>query len=125
MSDTVWTVKNDPRVTPLGRFLRASSLDELPQLVNVLCGDMSLVGPRPERQYFVNEFKKRMPLYMERHRVKAGLTGWAQVSGYRGDSSIERRLQADLYYIRNWSFTFDIRIMLLTLVRVLSGRNAH
>lgn len=125
MSDTVWTVKNDPRVTPLGRFLRASSLDELPQLVNVLCGDMSLVGPRPERQYFVNEFKKRIPLYMERHRVKAGLTGWAQVSGYRGDSSIERRLQADLYYIRNWSFTFDIRIMLLTLVRVLSGRNAH
>jgi len=124
-SDTVWTVKNDPRVTHLGRLLRVSSLDELPQLVNVLKGEMTLVGPRPERQHFVNEFKKRMPLYMERHRVKAGLTGWAQVSGYRGDSSIERRLQADLYYIRNWSFTFDIRIMLLTLVRVLSGRNAH
>ena len=124
-SDTVWTIKNDPRVTLVGRFLRVTSLDEIPQLINVLRGEMSLVGPRPERQHFVNEFKRRIPLYMERHRVKAGLTGWAQISGYRGDSSIERRIQADLYYIRNWSFTFDIRIMLLTLVRVLSGRNAH
>jgi exopolysaccharide biosynthesis polyprenyl glycosylphosphotransferase len=116
----VWTARNDPRRTPLGVFLRKTSLDELPQLFNVLRGDMSLVGPRPERQYFVEQFKHLVPKYLDRHRVKAGVTGWAQVNGLRGNTSLEERIKYDLYYIENWSFTFDIKILLRTLRAVFS-----
>ena len=113
----VWAREDDPRCTPIGRFLRRSSLDELPQLWNVLKGDMSLVGPRPERPFFVEQFKHRIPQYMLRHKVKAGLTGWAQVNGWRGNTSIEKRIEYDLYYIENWSVRLDLKIMWLTLVR--------
>lgn len=111
----VMTTRGDPRVTPIGRFLRASNLDELPQLFNVLRGDMSLVGPRPERPFFVDQFKDRIPRYMARHRVKAGITGWAQVNGLRGETSIDLRLEYDLFYLRNWSIWFDIKILAMTL----------
>ncbi len=111
----VWAVKDDPRRTAFGGFLRRWSLDELPQLWNVLKGEMSIVGPRPERPAFVHEFKSRMPQYMHRHRVKAGITGWAQVHGWRGNTSIKKRLQYDLYYIENWSLLLDIKILWMTL----------
>ncbi|MCS7204789.1 MAG: undecaprenyl-phosphate glucose phosphotransferase [Leptospiraceae bacterium] len=114
-SDTTWGRKNDPRVTPIGRFLRKTSLDELPQFWNVLKGDMSVVGPRPERIHFVKKFKKEYEKYMLRHSVKSGITGWAQVLGYRGDTSIEKRVEADIYYIENWSLLFDIYIILKTI----------
>lgn len=110
----VWATENDPRCTKIGRVLRRYSLDELPQLFNVLKGDMSLVGPRPERPYFVDLFKERIPRYMARHRVKSGITGWAQVNGLRGNTSIEERTKYDLYYIENWSILFDIKILLKT-----------
>ena len=113
----VWTRPDDPRVTPFGRFLRRSNIDELPQLWNVLRGDMSIVGPRPERPFFVEQFKHRIPQYMLRHKVKAGITGWAQVNGWRGNTSLEKRIEYDLYYIENWSVTLDLKIMWLTLVR--------
>ena len=113
----VWAVADDPRRTPLGRVLRRFSVDEFPQLWNVLKGEMSIVGPRPERPVFVAKFKRRFPLYMLRHKVKAGLTGWAQVNGWRGNTSIEKRIEYDLYYIENWSLKLDIKIMWLTLVR--------
>jgi Undecaprenyl-phosphate glucose phosphotransferase len=121
----VWARENDPRVTPLGRFLRKSNLDELPQLWNVLRGDMSIVGPRPERPHFVEEFKHRIPSYMLRHKVKAGLTGWAQVHGWRGNTSIEKRIEYDLYYIENWSVRLDIKIMWLTLLRGFFHKHAY
>ena len=111
----VWTRPGDPRVTPFGRFLRRSNLDELPQLWNVLRGDMSIVGPRPERPHFVEQFKHRIPQYMLRHKVKAGLTGWAQVNGWRGNTPLEKRIEYDLYYIENWSVRLDLKIMWLTL----------
>ena len=107
----------DPRTTVLGRWLRRTSLDELPQLWNVLKGDMSLVGPRPERPFFVAQFKHKIPQYMLRHKVKAGLTGWAQVNGWRGNTSIEKRIEYDLYYIENWSVWLDFKILWLTLVK--------
>lgn len=124
-SGPVWTTAEDPRVTPLGRVLRRWSLDELPQFWNVLRGDMSLVGPRPERKVFVEEFSERMPRYFERHRVKSGLTGWAQVNGLRGNTSIEDRTLYDLHYVENWSVWLDLRILLMTVHHVLRGDNAY
>ena len=121
----VWAVKGDPRVTRVGRVLRKTSLDELPQLWNVLGGDMSLVGPRPERQYFVERFRARVPKYLERHRVKSGMTGWAQVHGLRGNAPIEERTRCDLYYVENWSLMLDIRILLMTVWAVLKGENSY
>jgi Undecaprenyl-phosphate glucose phosphotransferase len=121
----VWARENDPRVTPLGRFLRKANLDELPQLWNVLRGDMSIVGPRPERPHFVEQFKHRIPQYMLRHKVKAGLTGWAQVNGWRGNTSIEKRIEYDLYYIENWSVRLDLKIMWLTLLRGFFHKHAY
>ncbi|NLV74543.1 MAG: undecaprenyl-phosphate glucose phosphotransferase [Chloroflexi bacterium] len=122
----VWAKQNDPRRTRFGTFLRKSSLDELPQFINVLVGDMSVVGPRPERPVFVEQFKQLVPRYAERHREKAGLTGWAQVNGLRGNTSIEERTKYDLYYIENWSILFDIKIILRTIFNMLRGdRNAY
>ncbi|HNV04409.1 MAG TPA: undecaprenyl-phosphate glucose phosphotransferase [Vicinamibacterales bacterium] len=115
----VWAGDADPRTTPVGRCLRRFDIDELPQLFNVLRGDMSLVGPRPERPYFVEQFKHRFPYYMLRHKVKSGITGWAQVNGWRGNTSIEKRIEFDLYYIENWSLSLDMKILWLTLVRGL------
>lgn len=112
--DTAWSQKGDPRVTAFGKFIRKTSIDELPQLVNILKGDMSLVGPRPEIPHHVAHFKHEIPYYMARHQIRPGLTGWAQINGYRGDTSIEERIQYDLYYIYNWSFLFDIRIIFKT-----------
>ena len=119
-----WARQNDPRCTAIGRWLRRTSLDELPQLVNVILGQMSLVGPRPERPYFAKQFSEEYKKYMLRHKVKAGMTGWAQVNGLRGDTSVRKRLVYDLYYVRNWSFTLDIWILLLTPLHLLKGQNA-
>ena len=121
----VWASKSDGRATWLGHILRRTSLDELPQLFNVFKGDMSLVGPRPERPVFVNRFRSEVPGYMLRHKVKSGITGWAQVSGWRGDTSIEKRIEYDLFYIQNWSLWFDIKILLLTIEEVLFSKNAY
>ena len=115
----VWARDDDPRCTGVGRWLRKLDLDELPQLWNVFRGDMSIVGPRPERPYFVEQFKHRIPQYMLRHKVKAGITGWAQVNGWRGNTSLEKRIEYDLYYIENWSVALDLKIMWLTLIRGL------
>jgi Undecaprenyl-phosphate glucose phosphotransferase len=120
----VWAPDNDPRATPVGHWLRHLDLDELPQFWNVLRGDMSIVGPRPERPFFVEQFKHRIPQYMLRHKVKAGITGWAQVNGWRGNTSLEKRIEYDLYYIENWSVTLDLKIMWLTVVRGLFQRYA-
>jgi Undecaprenyl-phosphate glucose phosphotransferase len=121
----VWAVADDPRVTPIGRFLRRSNLDELPQLWNVLRGDMSIVGPRPERPHFVAQFKHKIPQYMLRHKVKAGLTGWAQVNGWRGNTALEKRIEYDLYYIENWSVRLDLKIMWLTLLKGFFHKHAY
>ena len=118
----VWAREDDPRATPVGRWLRKLDLDELPQFWNVLRGDMSIVGPRPERPFFVEQFKHRIPQYMLRHKVKAGITGWAQVNGWRGNTSLEKRIEYDLYYIENWSVTLDLKIMWLTIFRGLFQR---
>ncbi|HSK77967.1 MAG TPA: undecaprenyl-phosphate glucose phosphotransferase [Thermoanaerobaculia bacterium] len=123
-SGPVWAIKDDPRRTRFGGFLRRWSLDELPQLWNVITGDMSIVGPRPERPTFVREFKHKIPRYMLRHRVKAGITGWAQVHGWRGNTSIKKRIQYDLYYIQNWSLSLDFKILWMT-VRHGLRHNAH
>ena len=120
-----WTTKNDSRVTPVGRFIRRTSIDELPQLVNVLKGDMSLIGPRPERPQFVEKFKEEIPRYMVKHQVRPGLTGWAQVNGYRGDTSIYRRIDYDLYYIENWTLGFDFKILFLTFFKGFVNKNAY
>jgi Undecaprenyl-phosphate glucose phosphotransferase len=120
-----WAQPDDPRRTRVGRFLRQWSLDELPQLWNVLRGEMSLVGPRPERPEFVREFKEKFPQYMVRHRVRAGITGWAQVNGWRGNTSLSKRIEYDLYYIENWSLSLDFRILWMTLRHGLRHRNAY
>ena len=120
-----WAVPNDPRRTEFGAFLRRWSLDELPQLFNVLRGEMSLVGPRPERPSFVEDFRRRVPRYMLRHKVKAGITGWAQINGWRGNTSIEKRIEYDLYYIERWSLGFDIKILLQTIWLGFHNRNAY
>jgi exopolysaccharide biosynthesis polyprenyl glycosylphosphotransferase len=124
--DTVLlTPKNDPRVTSIGRFLRKTSLDELPQFLNVIKGEMSIVGPRPERSWVVEEVKKQIPLYMLKHKMKAGITGWAQVNGWRGDTSLDKRVEYDLYYIEHWSVWFDLKIMFLTLWRGFLHKHAY
>ena len=121
-SGPVWAHDDDPRATPIGRWLRRFDLDEFPQFLNVLKGDMSIVGPRPERPFFVDQFKHRIPQYMLRHKVKAGITGWAQINGWRGNTSLKKRIEYDLYYIEHWSVTLDLKIMWLTLVRGLFQR---
>lgn len=120
-----WTVKNDPRVTGIGKFLRKTSLDELPQLFNILKGDMSLVGPRPERPLFVEKFREEIPRYMVKHQVRPGLTGWAQVNGLRGDTSIRKRIEYDIYYIENWTLWFDVRIIFMTFFTGFINKNAY
>ncbi|HWK08627.1 MAG TPA: undecaprenyl-phosphate glucose phosphotransferase [Vicinamibacterales bacterium] len=117
LTGPIWARENDPRCTPVGKFLRRWDIDELPQFWNVLRGDMSIVGPRPERPFFVEQFKHRIPQYMLRHKVKAGITGWAQVNGWRGNTSLEKRIEYDLYYIENWSVALDLKIIWLTVVR--------
>ena len=121
----VWARKNDPRATKVGRFLRRFSFDELPQLLNVWKGDMSIVGPRPERPHFVEQFKRAVPKYLDRHRVKTGMTGWAQVNGLRGSAPIQERTKYDIYYIENWSLVFDLKIILKTIRAVLFGKDAY
>lgn len=120
-----WTTKDDPRVTKIGKFIRKTSLDELPQLFNILKGDMSLIGPRPERPFFVEKFREEIPRYMIKHQVRPGLTGWAQVNGYRGDTSIHKRIEYDLYYIENWTFGFDIKIFFMTFISGFINKNAY
>ncbi len=120
-----WTVRNDPRVTPVGKFLRRTSLDELPQLFNILRGDMSLVGPRPERPLFVDKFKEEIPRYMVKHQVRPGLTGWAQVNGLRGNTSIRKRIEYDIYYIENWTMWFDMKIIFMTFFTGFINKNAY
>ncbi len=120
-----WTTPDDPRKTKLGAILRKLSVDELPQFINVIRGDMSVVGPRPERPVYVEQFRQYIPRYMERHREKAGITGWAQINGLRGDTSIVERTKYDLWYIENWSLWLDFKITLLTVVRIFTDRNAY
>ena len=120
-----WTVKNDPRVTGIGKFMRKTSIDELPQLFNVLKGDMSLVGPRPERPQFVEKFREEIPRYMVKHQVRPGMTGWAQINGYRGDTSIRKRIEYDLYYIENWTVGLDLKILFLTCFKGFINKNAY
>lgn len=124
-SGPMWARKVDDRRTAVGTFLRKTSLDELPQLWNVICGDMSLVGPRPERPVFVRSFRTQIPHYMFRHKVRAGITGWAQVNGWRGDTSLERRIECDLFYIRNWSYVLDLKILTMTLWKGFVNKNAY
>ena len=120
-----WTTQNDPRVTGVGRFIRKTSIDETPQFFNVLKGNMSLVGPRPERPFYVEKFREEIPHYMIKHQVRPGLTGWAQVNGFRGDTSIQKRIDHDLYYIENWTLGFDFKIMFLTIFKGFINKNAY
>lgn len=125
LSDTQWTTADDPRKTRFGTFLRKTSLDELPQFFNVLFGHMSVVGPRPERPYFVEQFKEEIPKYMVKHHIRPGITGWAQSNGYRGDTSIEERIKHDIFYIENWSFIFDLKIIFRTIINGFINKNAY
>ena len=120
-----WTTRNDPRITGFGKFMRKTSIDEFPQVFNVLMGNMSLVGPRPERPQFVERFREEIPRYMVKHQVRPGMTGWAQVNGYRGDTSIKRRIEHDLYYIENWTVGLDFKILLLTFFKGFVNKNAY
>lgn len=124
-SNTIWTTKDDPRITPIGKFLRMSSLDEIPQFINIFLGQMSVVGPRPERPFFVEQFKDQYQYFKRRHAVKAGLTGWAQINGLRGDTSIQERIEADIFYIENWTFFLDVKIVLLTPFKGMIHKNAY
>jgi Undecaprenyl-phosphate glucose phosphotransferase len=124
-SDTTWTTENDRRITSIGRFMRKTNLDELPQLWNVLIGNMTLVGPRPEREHFVEKFKKEISHYKVRHLAKSGITGWAQVNGWRGDTSIATRVEHDIFYLENWSFWLDLKILWLTLFGRKTNKNAY
>ena len=124
-SDTIWTTENDDRVTFIGRFIRKTNLDELPQLWNVLLGNMSIVGPRPEREHFVEKFKKEIPSYKVRTLVKSGITGLAQANGWRGDTSIAHRVEHDLYYLENWSFWLDVKIIWKTVFNRSAWENAY
>ena len=117
-----WTTKDDPRVTKVGKFIRKTSIDELPQLFNVLKGDMSLIGPRPERPQYVEKFREEIPRYMVKHQVRPGMTGWAQVNGYRGNTSIRRRID---YYIEHWTIGFDVKILFLTVFKGFINKNAY
>lgn len=125
MDGPVFKMKDDPRITRVGHFIRKTSIDELPQLINILIGDMSLVGPRPERPQYVEKFKEEIPRYMIKHQVRPGLTGWAQINGYRGDTSIRKRIEYDIYYIENWSMSFDFKIMFLTIFKGFINENAY
>ncbi len=120
-----WTKQNDPRVTPIGKIIRKFSIDEMPQFYNVLIGNMSLVGPRPERPFYVEKFREEIPRYMVKHQVRPGMTGWAQINGYRGDTSIRKRIDCDLYYIENWTMGLDIKILFLTLFKGFINKNAY
>ena len=120
-----WTTRNDPRVTEVGKFLRKTSIDEMPQFFNVLFGQMSLVGPRPERPQFVEKFREEIPRYMVKHQVRPGITGWAQINGYRGDTSIRKRIEYDIYYIENWTIGFDFRILFGTVFHGFVNKNAY
>jgi len=120
-----WTVRDDPRVTKVGKIMRKTSIDELPQLFNVLKGEMSMVGPRPERPFYVEKFQEEIPRYMVKHQVRPGMTGWAQIHGYRGDTSIRKRIEYDLYYIENWTLGLDIKILFLTIFRGFVNNNAY
>jgi Undecaprenyl-phosphate glucose phosphotransferase len=122
---TKFTVPNDPRVTKIGKFIRKTSIDEFPQFFNVLFGDMSLVGPRPERPFFVEKFREEIPRYMVKHQVRPGITGWAQINGYRGNTSIRKRIEYDLYYIENWTVGFDFKILFLTIFKGFINKNAY
>jgi lipopolysaccharide/colanic/teichoic acid biosynthesis glycosyltransferase len=121
----VWATPDDPRRTRIGSLLRRTSLDEFPQLINIFKGEMSFVGPRPERPVFVEQFKDKVPRYMLRHKVKCGLTGWAQVNGWRGNTSIEKRIEYDIFYIENWSLTFDVKILWMTVWSGLVNKHAY
>ena len=125
MDGPVFKITDDPRITRVGKFIRKTSIDEMPQLFNVLFGDMSLVGPRPERPFFVEKFKEEIPRYMIKHQVRPGMTGWAQVNGLRGDTSITKRIEHDLYYIENWTLGFDFKILFLTFFKGFINKNAY
>lgn len=125
IDDKVWTKKDDPRITSVGKIIRKYSIDELPQFYNILKGDMSLIGPRPERPYFVNQFKETVPKYMIKHHVKPGMTGWAQINGYRGNTSIVKRIEYDIYYVENWSIFLDLKIFAKTIPTLLNDKNAY
>ena len=125
MDGLMFKMDNDPRITKVGRVIRKLSIDELPQFINVLKGDMSLIGPRPERPLWVEKFKEEIPRYMIKHQVRPGLTGWAQVNGYRGDTSIRKRIEYDLYYIENWTMGFDMKILFLTFFKGFVNKNAY
>jgi lipopolysaccharide/colanic/teichoic acid biosynthesis glycosyltransferase len=120
-----WTTEDDPRKTRFGSFIRKTSIDELPQFFNILKGEMSLIGPRPERPHFVEKFKEEVPKYMIKHHVRPGMTGWAQVNGYRGNTSLIKRIEHDIYYVENWTIILDVKIFFRTLINLFWDKNAY